>query len=102
MRHKNADMIKAKVDNVDLIVFSKAKNLGDWREVSLIALIVNDNFDFFLCLPQHKEACLHWLNGGDVLYSEFQSSWEQYTLTPDFPKYPLQDFCWAQCTFKIE
>ncbi len=36
-----------------------------WFEINFIAF--DERIDYFLCLPQHKEACLHWLNGGDVL-----------------------------------
>ncbi len=66
MKHKHYDMIVAKAANVDLVVFIK---MGDKWEVigSHENQIVNfgSHYDYFLCLPQHKEACLHWLNGGD-------------------------------------
>lgn len=68
--HKHAAMIKAKADNMDLVVFTVAA--GKWE-------IVNEeegelpyfdsDYPYFLCLPQHKEACLHVLNGGDIEFS---------------------------------
>lgn len=75
MKHKHYDMIVAKAANMGLVVFSKTKNSEKWEESSLVAFIVNENFDFFLCLPQHKEACLHWLNGGEVQYSLNGTDW---------------------------
>ncbi len=70
MKHKNAEMIKAVVDNVDLVIFVRVIDQEDergnyWSFSSLATLAVASN-DFFLCLPQHKDACLHWLNGGEL------------------------------------
>lgn len=61
MKHRHYDMICAKAGNMDLVVFAKAstgwrKFTGDFPDFGLD--------EYFLCLPQHKEACLHWLNGG--------------------------------------
>lgn len=75
--HKHAEMIKAKADNMELVVFcidrSNVRNEwglytgedGDALPIGAIPMF-EDIFDYFLCLPQHKEACLHWLNGGDA------------------------------------
>ena len=64
-------MVMAKANNESLIVFIKIEcpeDSGDfWRESKFSELVSVSN-DFFLCLPQHKEACLHWLNGGEVQY----------------------------------
>ena len=69
MKHKNAEMIKAKVDNMELVVFYRLQNEEWWQPESDHATLPDDiDFDYFLCLPQHKEACLHWLNGGSVQY----------------------------------
>lgn len=63
-KHKHYDMIVAKAANMDLIVFC---NYGDgWRKLSgSIFPSFCKGSDYFLCLPEHKEACLHWLNGGE-------------------------------------
>lgn len=66
-RHKHADKIIAKAENMDLVVISQNQKDDSW-------LVQNDQgttdfgdcINYFLCLPQHKEACLHWLNGGEV------------------------------------
>lgn len=64
-KHKHADMIIAKANNMDLVVFYKKDDSEGWF-VSSLDVMVYDGYDyeFFLCLPQHKDACLHWLNGG--------------------------------------
>lgn len=69
MKHKHAEMIKAKADNMDLVVFGNEIG-GEWRECDFSDLTIAIGFyDFFLCLPQNKEVCLHWLNGGELLCS---------------------------------
>lgn len=61
MKHKHYDLIVTKAANIKVIKFVKlpqgwvATQTDEWNETS----------DYFLCLPQHKEACLHWLNGGE-------------------------------------
>lgn len=70
--HKHAEMIKAKADNMDLVVFGNAIG-GEWRECTFADLTIATGFyEFFLCLPQHKEAALNVLNGGEsqVNYGE--------------------------------
>lgn len=78
--HKHAAMIKAKADNVGLVQFIKLVN--DWEVVNSHGeevVIFNDHFQYFLCLPQNKEACLHWLNGGDTQYRHGVSQeWDSY------------------------
>lgn len=64
-KHKHAEMIKAKADNMDLVVLRKNYD-NSWGEINCHDCCFMPDFDYFLCLPQHKEACLHWLNGGDV------------------------------------
>lgn len=77
--HKHAKMIKAKADNMDLVVLRKHHE-GDWIEVADQSEIrIKQNGEYFLCLAKHKEACLHWLNGGDVEFnSEFMDEWTEY------------------------
>lgn len=69
--HKHAAMIKAKADNMDFVAISKRSDenwraVGDWPEWF-------QDREYFLCLPKHKDAVLHILNGGDgeVNYGEF-------------------------------
>jgi hypothetical protein len=66
MKHKHYDLIVAKAADMNLVVLSQNQKDGSW-------LVQNDQgttdfgecINYFLCLPQHKEACLHWLNGGE-------------------------------------
>ena len=64
MKHKNLDKIIAKASNMDLVVFVNLKEIGEWWVTDMKLMLGEGDADFFLCLPQHKEACLHWLNGG--------------------------------------
>lgn len=106
-KHKHADMIKAKADNMELVVFVKNINTGEWWEV-FGDLPFNQQQDFFLCLPQHKEACLHWLNGGEVEVKYQDEYWKPvcnndpvwrggYFMMRDFVEYrikPRKDKRW--------
>lgn len=85
MKHKHYDKIVAKAANTGLVVFCKQVTGSKWQEMSQLR---HPNFggthDYFLCLPQHKEACLHWLNGGDVEYAgDYKSQWFFYTTDED-------------------
>lgn len=64
--HKHAEMIKAKADNMDLVVLCKDSydQANKWQETS--QLPIQEEFDYFLCLPQYKDTCLHWLGGGEI------------------------------------
>jgi hypothetical protein len=44
--------------------------------------------DFFLCLPQHKEACLHWLNGGDV-QDYYEDEWTPVNSSDGKPSWSI-------------
>ncbi len=77
--HPHIEMIVAKAANMDLALFFKAEG-GNWRISTLAYMAINDKHDYFLCLPQHKDACLHWLNGGDA---------EQK---------PKDEDCWVACS----
>ena len=66
--HKHYEMIVAKAANMDLTVFHKSIT-GEWlidTDSNKVMVFENDSTEYFLCLPQHKEACLHWLNGGEI------------------------------------
>lgn len=66
MKHKHYEMIVAKAANMELVVFFKGINDScEWHEIKMFPNW-QTNASYFLCLPQHKEACLHWLNGGKV------------------------------------
>lgn len=74
MEHKNYDMICAKAENMDLVIFARTRNSEfPWVESNFQILASYFDNEYFLCLPQHKEACLHWLNGGDVLVIRFDN-----------------------------
>ena len=62
--HKHAKLIKAKADNMELVVFEKDPSGWLMRISDIIHM--SPSKEYFLCLPQHKEACLHWLNGGEI------------------------------------
>lgn len=66
-KHKYAEMIKAKVDNMELVVFCYSPSKDEFRELPNNYLPDTSASSYFLCLPQHKEVCLHWLNGGSCL-----------------------------------
>lgn len=67
MKYKYAEMIKARVDNMDLVLLVKTD--GEWGDSSN-DLPVSNGFDYFLCHPKHADTCLHCLNGGKAqLYS---------------------------------
>ena len=72
MKHVHFEKIVAKAANMELVVLAKSLK---WHEVDdEDYLFFSQHDDYFLCLPQHKEACLHWLNGGDVQVRDFVTS----------------------------
>ena len=76
MKHKHYDMIVAKAANMDLVVLNK-NAVDEWIEQEYTETDVKfseTGFGYFLCLPQHKEPCLHWLNGGEV-QDFFKGEW---------------------------
>ncbi|AUR87927.1 hypothetical protein NVP1106O_04 [Vibrio phage 1.106.O._10N.286.51.F7] len=80
MRHKHYDMIVAKAENMELVVFYKLPCEEWWQPDSECEALPDEvEIDYFLCLPKHKEACLHWLNGGDVEFHLHGDSWGKYS-----------------------
>lgn len=73
---KHAVMIKAKADNMDLVVLRKTPTSEYWEICRSDWMPTDLQDEFFLCLPQHKEACLHWLNGGDVEFRRNGEEWQ--------------------------
>jgi hypothetical protein len=66
MKHKYYEMIVAKAANMSLVKFIKMD--GNWEDAGLSDKFISfsEEYDYFLCLPKHEEACLHWLGGGEV------------------------------------
>ncbi|AUR97986.1 hypothetical protein KNT80_gp73 [Vibrio phage 1.245.O._10N.261.54.C7] len=89
-RHVHADMIIAKAENRDLVQFYKSS--GAWYLVSPDerGAVFYDNVKYFLCLPQHNEACLHWLNGGDAEFEFLPNGSGNYGEME-----PLEDYPWV-------
>lgn len=84
MKHKHYDMIVAKAENMDLVVFCNGPHGSKWHVKDSNWPCFSDEFDYFLCLPQHKEACLHWLNGGEVEFAgDYKSQWFIYQADKD-------------------
>lgn len=80
MKHKHYDMIVAKAANMELFVFERPHTATHDKELfkelapdGNKAIWFHESCDYFLCLPQHKEACLHWLNGGkaEAIHEDF-------------------------------
>lgn len=65
MKNKHYDIIVAKADDMSLILFYGASKKWGVAASELMSSF-HPETEYFLCLPQHQEACLHWLNGGEV------------------------------------
>lgn len=74
--HKHAALIKAKADNMELVVFCRDSydNTNKWQETS--HLPIQEEFDYFLCLPDRNIECLHWLSEGEVEFRREGESWQ--------------------------
>lgn len=72
-KHKHTEMIKAKADNMELVVFIKTKQGWMVQDCNPDQLNFSCGHNYFLCLPQHNEngQCLHWLNGGYVIVRDY-------------------------------
>lgn len=86
-KHPHAEMIKAKADNMDLVVFCK-DSIGDWFEHGRNGVYCPFCVEecYFLCLPKHKDACLHWLNDGEVQVMD--NNWVNM--------HPIEDYQWEE------
>ena len=67
MKHKHYEMIVAKAANTGLVCFVKRPDV-EWVECDDRILPCIDEHEYFLCLPQHKEAVLEGLNGGNCQF----------------------------------
>ena len=92
MKHKHYDLIVASVANMDLVMFVKLDNHGgEWVESTVNPSIPwCEGSEYFLCLPQHKEACLHWLNGGEVEFEFLPDGCGEFGLAA-----PLSEAGWV-------
>ena len=80
MKHEHYDMIVAKAENMDLIQFVYNNHFEKWVECAGQEDVrFVDGGMYFLCLPKHKEACLHWLNGGDIDYLDSNEGWVRHS-----------------------
>lgn len=87
MKHKHYDMIMAKAANMDLVVFCRdtSSESHKWDEYVSVGFegeipecaipAFEYGYEYFMCLPQHKEACLHWLNGG-IIQDNYEGKFE--------------------------
>lgn len=64
-RHKNADMIIAMANDTSLVVLFK-DSVNRWHKNKDSFVLYE--LECYLCHPKHVKACLHWLNGGNVLF----------------------------------
>ncbi len=95
MKHKHYDMIVAKASNMDLVVFVKSEETEsggllvgsvthtEWPETGERGdqmPCFHSDLDYFLCLPQHKEAVLNDLNGGESQLTFDGTNWDKCNL----------------------
>lgn len=86
MKHKHAEMIKLKADNMDLVLLAKS---GDkWvRSYNKFPNVENDHY--YLCREKHKDTLLHLLNGGVVECQSKNTNDLIFTCTKVEPWTPL-------------
>lgn len=102
MKHEHYDKIVAKAANMDLVVFCRdAYHVKEgWFETS--NLPIQEEFDYFLCLPQHKEACLVWLCGGE-LQQHVGNQWLGFESRKECPDwFKDKDFMDRKCKLRVK
>jgi hypothetical protein len=72
-KRKHSKMIKAWADNNELVAYSR-KNGGQWHACGYRPYWFEDR-DYFLSQQKHKNECLHWLNGGEIQWSDHFHGW---------------------------
>ena len=88
MKHIHAEIIKAMADNTSLSLFCRDTYCPDNGWVETSQWPIQEDFDYFLCLPYHHVACVHWLNGGEVeLRIDGEEEW--------IPLLPATDVEWC-------
>lgn len=78
--HVHADMICAKAQNMDLILFFRQSDNDSWKEASPDQLPINqsDRVNYFLCFDKHKGAVFNLLNRGSAeFYFEGMNDWRE-------------------------
>lgn len=82
MKSKYAELFTAKLNDMDLVLFEKHRDWDKWTIAggSDRYFMVSDNFEYFLCLPQHKEAVLNALNGGESQLTFDGTTWDKCNL----------------------
>ena len=89
--HKHRDMMKAYAGDSSLCVLIYNEDDDKWIHTNPRAFFDYPYFEFFICLPKHKEACLHWLNGGLIeCNSKLTEGWE---VCFDYNKYFWKPNC---------
>lgn len=80
-KHKHAELIKAKANNMELVVFMKSTEDGKWLKIIDFNVLpaFYDDYEHFLCHQKHEKECLHWLNGGKVDIYEGESEKIKWT-----------------------
>lgn len=100
MKHKHYNMIVAKATNMELVLFYQPPNRQDlWVEAEDDELPTLDNYNYFLCLPQHKEVCLAWLGGGE-LQQYVGNQWLGFESRDECPDW-LKDKDFMDCKCKL-
>ena len=103
MRHRLSEMIKAKAENMDLVIIVKNRqNDGAWWALKSDKEILPSfsNGEYFACLPQHEEVCLHWLNGGDI--QVLDSNWINVHPVESYPWESEHDFMCEDSKIRIK
>lgn len=94
MKHKHVELIKAKADNMELVKFYKSTSNG-WCVCSNQGCVFDEKWKYYLCLPQHKEECLAWLNGSHI-QDYFKGEWV------NCKDYKGEDWTWMDNIFMNE
>jgi len=82
MKHVWYELIVAKASNMDLVVLFREPDEMQWFEEKFEDDVYFKGYgEYFLCLPQHAKACLHWLNGGEVEYT-FANKVREFSVFP--------------------
>lgn len=92
--HKHAEMIKAKVGDMDLEVFFKNPDgCNKWLKIENSCELSGfyEHYEYFLCHPKHSDVCLHWLSGGAVEVLEGEE-WMEALTKDDFGKWQNTHF----------
>lgn len=101
MKHKHYEMIVAKAADKRLVLFRKAPTSSKWTELHENSLPDAESSNYFLCLPQHKETCLHWLNGGESQY--LSNGMERWINFGDSTRWsPTHLFMTNECELRIK